>query len=91
MHLFPNIVFCLVQGGFNKEMGKEAVTKILPQSIYPLWGRDTIPIDGVDGEAPKKLEKEEPFSAMGGSTLLWEMGVTAFVAHGGNIVLIPVI
>lgn len=34
-------------------MGKGVETKILPQSIYPLWGRDTIPIDGVDGEAPK--------------------------------------
>lgn len=53
MHLFPNIVFGSVQRGFTKEMGKGVETKILPQSIYPLWGRDTIPIDGVGGEAPK--------------------------------------
>lgn len=40
---------------------------------------------------PKKLEKGGPFSAMGDPTLLWAMGVRAFVEHGGNIVLILVI
>lgn len=57
MHLFLNIVFGSVLGRFNEEMGIGVETKILPQSIYPLWGRDTIPIDGVDGEAPKSWRK----------------------------------
>lgn len=45
-------------------MGKGVETKILPQSIYPLWGRDTIPIDGVDAEAPKS-QKRGPIQCNG--------------------------
>lgn len=57
MRLFPDIVLYSEQGGFNEEMGKGVETKMLPQLIWPLWGRNTIPIDGVDGEAPKSWRK----------------------------------
>ncbi len=40
---------------------------------------------------PPKLEKGGPFSAMGDPAQLWEMGVSAFVEDGGNIVPILVI
>lgn len=46
-------------------MGKGVETKMLPQLICPLWGRNTIPIDGVDGEAPEKAGERGPFQCNG--------------------------
>lgn len=65
MRLFPDIVLYSEQGGFNEEMGKGVATKMLPQLIWPLWGRNTIPIDGVDGEAPEKAGERGPFQCDG--------------------------
>ena len=69
MRLFSPSVLCSGEQAFNKEKARGKGERERPERSHSWFGhcggRNTISIDGIDGEAPQKRKKGGPFSAAG--------------------------